>query len=629
MLTKLASCGATAALTVLLATTASAQGQTFTFDPVSPNRIQTFVVPAGATMLSIVVEGASGGRVDGAGGKGGRIQGDVAVPAGATLQMIVGRRGQNGLGIRGNARGGGGGGGSYVALGTNGFADFATPLLVAGGGAGQHRHASTVGGHGGAVLGGSGNGGAAQGSNGGGGILTDGGGAGGGRAAVNGANAGTGGGPNGGFGGGGASAGLDGGGGGGYSGGRGNVSGQALGGTSFAAPTVCNVENSPGVIGNRDGRVVIHVHFAPPSVHTFNHTGGLQTFVVPTGAAMLRIMARGGTGGGSNQIVGGPGGRITGDVCLPAGTTLQMLVGQRGQGGSSSYGGGGGGGTFVAVGTAGAQDFATPLLVAGGGGGRSLLAPHAGGHGGLVLGGSGQGGATSSVAGCGAGIVGNGADGTIGTGGIAAAAGGAGGTGHTYGGFGGGGAGANNHGGGGGGYTGGDPASATVASTGGSSFADASMFSVVDEPGEDTYHNGRVRIEVYYAADVEDLGQGCAGDKLRADTMPWTNSTFSVTGTGLPNTSLVLTVTGFSSTLLPLTAVWPQANASCNLVVSPDLVDAQLTGNGTATSLLALPDDPALVGQQFQQQMVSLAVDAALQVTNVTATNSLRMTVGS
>ncbi|MCK5944611.1 MAG: hypothetical protein KAI24_21665, partial [Planctomycetes bacterium] len=194
---------------------------------------------------------------------------------------------------------------------------------------------------------------------------------------------------------------------------------------------------------------------------------------------------------------------------------------------------------------------------------------------------------------------------------------------------GGGGAGGGQRGGGGGGYAGGDAGSGATGSTGGSSYADPSLRSVVNEPGIVTNGFGRVQVTVYYKASTENLGQGCAGDTLAADTLPWIDTTFTSTGTDLPTQALVLTVTGFSATTLALTAVWPQANPSCELAVSPDLIDVAATFSGTATSHLPLPDDPALVGQQFQQQMVSLAVDAALQVTNVTATNSLRMTVGS
>ncbi|MCK5944882.1 MAG: hypothetical protein KAI24_23035 [Planctomycetes bacterium] len=631
MTTTIRSGGACAALSVLLTTALAAQGHTVTFTPVSPDGIQTFVVPAGATLLSITVEGAAGGNMSvDPGGRGGRISGDVVLAPGTQLQMIVGRKGQG----SNNTTGGGGGGGSYVAIGSGGYADFATPLLVAGGGSGRDSNGL---GHGGVALGGTGNGGPAgnvpflPNGAGGGGILGDGASGGGstagGKAAVNGSAGGTAD-KNGGFGGGAGGRLNRGGGGGGYTGGRGGSTVPPKGGTSFADASLCNVVNTPGVVtGN--GSVTIDVHFAQPEVHTFTHTGGLQTFVVPADAAMLRLTVEGAAGGGSNSIVGGRGGRITGNVSLAAGTTLQMLVGQRGQGGGQLLGGGGGGASFVAVGTGGYADFATPLLVAGGGGGRNLTGPAAGGHGGVVLGGSGLGGSHTSVAGSGAGALGDGSNGSIGSGGQAAISGGAGGTGSTYGGYGGGGAGANYRAGGGGGYTGGIAGTSTNNSTGGASFADPSVKAVLNEAGAINYSNGRIRIEVFFLARVEEVGAGCAGDQLKANSLPWIGSTFSATGTGLPGYALVLAVTGFSPTSLPLTVVWPQAGANCDLLVTSDLVDVLVPTNGTVTSSVPLPNDPGLIGLPFLHQMVSLRVNTSLEVLGVTATNALQATIGT
>ncbi|MCK5941049.1 MAG: hypothetical protein KAI24_03690, partial [Planctomycetes bacterium] len=181
---------------------------------------------------------------------------------------------------------------------------------------------------------------------------------------------------------------------------------------------------------------------------------------------------------------------------------------------------------------------------------------------------------------------------------------------------------------GGGGYTGGIAGTSTNTSTGGSSFAATSVRNVVNEPGVINYRAGRVTITVYYTAQVEPIGQGCAGDTLTAQSTPWINTTFSSQGTDLPTVAFVCVVTGFAETSLPLAAVFPQAQAGCDLLVATDLIDLLPTTNGTATSQLPLPNDPSLGGQQLFQQMVSLALDPSFAITDVTATNALQATIG-
>ena len=117
----------------------------------------------------------------------------------------------------------------------------------------------------------------------------------------------------------------------------------------------------------------------------FAATGAPTTVTLPMGANFqVRIDASGAEGGWSREdgigeaSHGGLGGRQTGTVLRPGGTTFTIVVGQQGgmvsgaswvPGGfggggapSSIYGGGGGGGSFV-------FDGAGPIVVAGGGGG--------------------------------------------------------------------------------------------------------------------------------------------------------------------------------------------------------------------------------------------------------------------
>ena len=74
---------------------------------------------------------------------------------------------------------------------------------------------------------------------------------------------------------------------------------------------------------------------------TFNETGGIVTYTVPT-TGIYDIVAYGAQGGGG---AGGLGAEIGGDVSLTAGEVLTIAVG--GQGGTYNRGYSGGGGSFV------------------------------------------------------------------------------------------------------------------------------------------------------------------------------------------------------------------------------------------------------------------------------------------
>ena len=92
---------------------------------------------AGATgIYDITAIGAQGGTgfQGGTGGLGAKVAGDFTLTKGEVLSILVGGRGQDGLGAGGFDSGGGGGGGSYVNV--PGSQNNYLPLAVAGGGGG-------------------------------------------------------------------------------------------------------------------------------------------------------------------------------------------------------------------------------------------------------------------------------------------------------------------------------------------------------------------------------------------------------------------------------------------------------------------------------------------------------------
>ena len=92
-------------------------------------------------------------------------------------------------------------------------------------------------------------------------------------------------------------------------------------------------------------------------------TQGIQVFTIPR-YGEYEIEVGGGQGGGYSATSGGLGRRIKGRFVLTNGSTLHIVIGQRGKT-NGTGGGGGGGASRVYI-----NSLSTPLIIAGGGGGR-------------------------------------------------------------------------------------------------------------------------------------------------------------------------------------------------------------------------------------------------------------------
>ena len=127
--------------------------------------LQTFVVPSGVTSLNVDIRGAQGGRgTTGTGGNGGRVQTDIVVTPGATINIYVGGAGGNLNNIAGYNGGannpgtpypsniGGGGGASDIRIG--GIALTDRVVVAGGGGGGGYNGCTENGGVGGGTTGG-------------------------------------------------------------------------------------------------------------------------------------------------------------------------------------------------------------------------------------------------------------------------------------------------------------------------------------------------------------------------------------------------------------------------------------------------------------------------------------------
>jgi hypothetical protein len=112
------------------------------------------------------------------------------------------------------------------------------------------------------------------------------------------------------------------------------------------------------------------IAFAQPVTTTFNYTGSVQTFTVPSCVTSLTIETRGAQGGAvtaqSPFPQGGLGATMIGDFTVAPGDVLSLVVGGRGNSDPSSSGGGGGSGVNL---------NGTALIVAGGGAGVDFQDP--------------------------------------------------------------------------------------------------------------------------------------------------------------------------------------------------------------------------------------------------------------
>lgn len=144
-----------------------------------------------------------------------------------------------------------------------------------------------------------------------------------------------------------------------------------------------------------------------PGSQTFNYTGGIQTFVIPSCGTTLTVDAYGAQGGDSfnhHNSVGGKGGRVQATVTVQSGATLYVTVGEKPTNKAGGYGGAGDGvkdpqqTTWIGAGGGGASDLrldgqslGNRILVAAGGGGACPNTPNDyGGVGGGLTGGSGN-----------------------------------------------------------------------------------------------------------------------------------------------------------------------------------------------------------------------------------------------
>ena len=136
-------------------------------------------------------------------------------------------------------------------------------------------------------------------------------------------------------------------------------------------------------------------------------------------------------------------------------------------------------------------------------------------------------------------------------------------------------------------------------------------------------------------ATVTPFGSACAGPAgtpllgTQGLTLPWIGYTFTLRAASVSAFALLLfgwSNTASGSITLPYSLA-PHGAPGCSVLVSPDAVFGVVAGAGSAaTSAVALPFAPSLVGMQFFNQAVSF--DPGANPLGLTTSNGLRSTIG-
>jgi len=129
------------------------------------------------------------------------------------------------------------------------------------------------------------------------------------------------------------------------------------------------------------------------------------------------------------------------------------------------------------------------------------------------------------------------------------------------------------------------------------------------------------------------VGSGCTGAAgplaLAVTSLPWTGGRFAARSTGIPAGALAIAASGFGNLATPIVSLTPLGVAGCDLLVTLDAWTLLLPAGGAATAELAIPDAPVLAGLQFRHQHVVLELAPPAQITGITSTNALVVTVGT
>ena len=146
-------------------------------------------------------------------------------------------------------------------------------------------------------------------------------------------------------------------------------------------------------------------------------------------------------------------------------------------------------------------------------------------------------------------------------------------------------------------------------------------------------HGNLARLSPSCPATAVSYGAGCSGsggpNVLTATALPWLGGTFRGLATGMPNSGFAVVGTGFQSLSIPIAALAPQGLPGCTSLLLSTAIQLVFPVAGRVETALAIPVDSSLLGLQIRQQVAPFETSLAGDVTAITATNGLLLTIGT
>lgn len=134
-------------------------------------------------------------------------------------------------------------------------------------------------------------------------------------------------------------------------------------------------------------------------------------------------------------------------------------------------------------------------------------------------------------------------------------------------------------------------------------------------------------------ANSASYGNGCLGPAgpvvLAALDSPWVGANYRVRAYGMPANSVAVHATGLAQATVALPPLLPQSLPGCQLLTSAEVLGLALPNGGIAEPRLQLPNDVALVGRTFYQQVLAVQIGVGGDLLTVSSSNGLAATIGA
>ncbi|MEZ6036313.1 MAG: hypothetical protein R3F29_02450 [Planctomycetota bacterium] len=131
---------------------------------------------------------------------------------------------------------------------------------------------------------------------------------------------------------------------------------------------------------------------------------------------------------------------------------------------------------------------------------------------------------------------------------------------------------------------------------------------------------------------VQSFGTGCVGsggpNTLVTTSLPWLGTTFRARASGLVSNSVALALWSFQQTSVQLSTLLPQGVPGCDVLVPDEILIDFASVGGVADTAVSIPMLSSLIGATFYHQVVPVEFGPAIDITAVTSTNGLALTVG-